>query len=269
MEETKLFQFLNGLNEVYNPQRSQLLLTLPLPSVETVPEEAQRDILNVTKVEHDNLAMFSKTVLVRTVICTACGGKGNRGDRCWTVVGFSRWHPSHVTHPQPNITRPRNFTPSSNPKWNGRNRPTAAPKMAATAHQASTDSTPLFTQQQLDQLAKLMPQMMQNSPGYETDEELDVHFSGMITCHNATTIGTKWIIDSGASDHMTHFLYNLQQPTSMNNVTNINLPTGDMAIITHTGNATLKNGIVLKEVFCVPTFKHNFLSVQKLVKDSN
>lgn len=66
-DEQKLFQFLNGLDEKYGAQRSQLLTMPTLPSVETTcgyleQEEAQREVLGQTKDESEGLVMFSKGI---------------------------------------------------------------------------------------------------------------------------------------------------------------------------------------------------------------
>ncbi|PWA82483.1 hypothetical protein CTI12_AA178300 [Artemisia annua] len=77
-EEQRLFQFLNGLDECYGPQRSQLLLINPLPSVACAviqQEELQKDVFHGSTIV-ESTALFSKN-----------GGKDK-----YSICGF-KWHP--------------------------------------------------------------------------------------------------------------------------------------------------------------------------------
>lgn len=161
-EEAKLFQFLNGLDDIYAAQRSQRLLITPLPSVEMAcasiqQEESQRDVLKTTYPYDTELsAMFSKcSVNVdKPLPCTVCGGKGHTNERCWNVIGYPKWH---YKNPSNQSSRP---SPAAN-KWpNSRNnfppkRHTAANVSVGTS--VSDPSQPIvFSPQQLQQLLQLI-----------------------------------------------------------------------------------------------------------------
>lgn len=97
-EEAKLFQFLNGLDDVYGAQRSQLLMMCPLPSVEVAcaavqQEESQKEVLTYTGLgESDVMTMYSKGNVERNVQCSSCGRKGHANDKCWGVTGYPKWY---------------------------------------------------------------------------------------------------------------------------------------------------------------------------------
>ena len=84
----------------------------------------------------------------------------------------------------------------------------------------------------------------------------------------ATADVHKWIVDTGAKDHMTTFLDGLVDVKQAPSNSVINLPNGGVAAITHIGNLTLQNGLLLKNVLYVPTFNHNLLSIRKLAQDN-
>ncbi|XP_074348816.1 uncharacterized protein LOC141687437 [Apium graveolens] len=83
-EESKLFQFLNRLDDCYAPQRSQILMFSALPSVERAcsviqQEENQRDVLSIGQ-EKEISSMFSKGAsgqAKKGFMCNACGGRGH------------------------------------------------------------------------------------------------------------------------------------------------------------------------------------------------
>lgn len=90
----------------------------------------------------------------------------------------------------------------------------------------------------------------------------------MITCGAVESTTQEWIVDSGASDHMTCSLKLLHNIRPAPPYLSIKLPTGNTANITHIGDIVLNCGIPLVNVLFVPQFTHNLLSVTKLGTDN-
>lgn len=80
---------------------------------------------------------------------------------------------------------------------------------------------------------------------------------------------TNWIVDSGASNHITRSKHLLLHNDTVSSAKKVQLPTGEFAHISHIGNYPLSEGDSLKDVLCVPSFKFNLMSVSKVTKDMN
>ncbi|KAL2934853.1 Retrovirus-related Pol polyprotein from transposon RE1, partial [Bienertia sinuspersici] len=271
-EEQKLFQFLNGLNEVYSQQRNQMLMKSPLPTVEEAcsilqQEESQRDVLTSVKLEPESSAMYGKgNPKSAGDVCSACGVKGHTAERCWTIIGYPRWHPKSKQNQKGKSKESTQGNMGKNPR-----KPTYAQKTAANVQGASEDTGGSgITLQQLEHLIKNLPlSQPQSSVGgaSETDEELDFNYAGMVLCNGAMRAMKEWIIDSRASDHMTGDVRKLENPVRAEENQRITLPNGKTAKVTHVGKVRLSDKLELKNVLFVPEFQHNLLSVSKLAVD--
>ncbi|XP_021849185.1 uncharacterized protein [Spinacia oleracea] len=164
-EEQKLFQFLNGVDDHYSPQRSQLLMMSPLPSLETAcsylqQEESQRDILSHIKEEGETLAMYSKG---NDSTCTACGKPGHTGDKCWSVVGYPSWH----ARSKQNTTGKGAYKGkgksqySAQQKWNKGKQ--GSVKIAANAQGGESCEAPVISHQQIEHLLRMLPMSSKSS----------------------------------------------------------------------------------------------------------
>lgn len=167
-EESKLFQFLNGLDDAYGAQRSQLLMMIPLPLVEVAcaavqQEESQRKLLsNNTVGDLDALAMYSRRNEIKSLSCNSCGRRGHTNDKCWETTGYPKWHYKY----KPGQKQAPN-------KWSSNK--IGGSRMANNVQgSVNTQQAITMTSQQLDQILKLTPQTniaaMKES---ETDEEID------------------------------------------------------------------------------------------------
>ncbi|GJV24967.1 ribonuclease H-like domain-containing protein [Tanacetum coccineum] len=80
---------------------------------------------------------------------------------------------------------------------------------------------------------------------------------------------TGWIIDSGASQHMT---YTIQNMFNVVEVSKLNMtvghPNGTKTVVTHVGSLRLTDKIVIHDVLVVSGYKVSLLSVYKLSKDN-
>lgn len=89
-----------------------------------------------------------------------------------------------------------------------------------------------------------------------------------ILAHNATVpvVNDSWIIDSGATHHITHNLASMIDVTTIQS--EIHIPNGHSTSITHTGDINLSNNIILKQVLYAPSFNCILLYVAKFSEDN-
>ncbi|KAH0771220.1 hypothetical protein KY290_015201 [Solanum tuberosum] len=89
--------------------------------------------------------------------------------------------------------------------------------------------------------------------------------------HNTNNDG-NWLVDSGASHHVTQDLHNLSLHSDYDGTEDIMLGDGKEHKITHTGSASLPSSsrpLTLSNVLCVPKMKKNLISVHQLCNDNS
>lgn len=263
--ESKLFQFLNGLDDYYAAIRSQLLMQNPIPTVEMAyaavqQEKNQKDVQDTSTIELTSMYGHN-TAEHKNFLCTTCGGRGHSGKKCCSVVGYPIWHHKYKKTTQKGtqfVNRWKNTRGEHSKMDNIVTHVLGSPEVS-------------LTPQQLQLLLKMLPVSSSKSKGSDIEEELENCFSGMVTCQGskaAKGIHEPWIIDSGASDHMSSTLVNMTNIKLASSGIMIKLPTGGTSKITHIGDFKLHNGLLLKMVLCVPEFEHNLLSIHKWSSDN-
>ena len=95
------------------------------------------------------------------------------------------------------------------------------------------------------------------------------HKGTFLTTLNTTSHITPWIIDSGASDHMTgaHNLFSIYSPRADN--LKVKIACGTFSPIDGKGSIRICESITLNPVLHVPNLSRNLLSISQLSKQSN
>ncbi|XP_071741331.1 uncharacterized protein [Rutidosis leptorrhynchoides] len=262
----KLMQFLMGLDDSYSTIRSNILLSEPLPSVKSAfatisREESHRgsSFSSTTSKTPNTALLVSKTFDNKNVIgrgpnpntkCTKCGKLGHIVDRCYDIV---RYPPGWVK---------RNNNTYNNMSGN---KFVSNYSLFDTNTNDGVSSMPFSN----EQISKLMSLINDKSVGTSAHSNMEGNFRNNNEFFNAhinkffhpnssknfKSINLSWIIDSGATQHMTISTKNL---FNVVNVTNLGLTVshlnGTFAKVTAIGNLKLINKIFLYDILIIPEY---------------
>lgn len=181
--------------------------------------------------------------------CENCKVHDHTLDRCWKVHGHPPNFNSNTVKKENNTTARINVVHSDR----------------ESKDQGLIDAK--LTPEQFSQLLALLDRQKGTTNNInEAAPSTSAHFAGKLCLayHNLDT----WIIDSGASDHISfaiNFFSNYQTLNGKNHF--ITVPYGRRVKVSYKGTVKLSAGLTLNDGLFVPDFNFNLLSVHKLVLD--
>ncbi|KAG7554602.1 Retrotransposon Copia-like N-terminal [Arabidopsis suecica] len=286
-ERAKIVKFLAGLNDSYSIIRRQIIMKKVLPTLAEVynildQDDSQKGFSNVvappTAFQVSAIESSGQDPTVCYVqngpnkgrpICSFCNRVGHIAERCYKKHGF-----------------PPGFTPKGKtPDKNVKPRPIAAQvTLASPSPDSATNSLDAvignLSKDQLQQFialfsSQLQPQSSFGSPEASTsqNDNTGISFSsstycfiGILTVSRNTISPKTWVIDSGATHHVSHdrSLF-LTLDTAI--VSCVNLPTGPTVKISGVGTIRINKHILLQNVLFIPEFRLNLISISSLTSD--
>ncbi|KAJ0752905.1 putative RNA-directed DNA polymerase [Helianthus annuus] len=265
----KLMQFLMGLDDVYQPVRTNLLTRETFPSVKVAYSVVSREEShrltssgskgqNVAFVSKPNQSFESKKKTGNqrgpnpNLKCTHCNMMGHTVDRCFELI----WYPPGFRKRSNNMSG----------KTGGLNKSNA---VVGSSTSVSTSGLP-FTPEQVAKLLSLVGDKSGTESSGVGGESVIVN--NCVSCSSSMLFENffSWIVDSGASQHMINSdkeLFNAIDVSEFD--IKVAHPNGTNVKVLKIGNVKLMGDVILKDVFYVPGYHVNLLSVHRLAKDNN
>ncbi|XP_073280573.1 uncharacterized protein [Primulina huaijiensis] len=275
-EEEKVHQFLMGLDEgSYGTVRSNLLATEPLPTLNKVylalAQEERMKI--ITRAREDRgevigLAVQTNTRLKgrgetkdNTMICPKCNRTGHDSTSCFQLIGYPEWWGD----------RPRGEGRAGGRGRGGQQRTRTGRGRSGTVRANAAQITEgtasalavIETDSEKSGLAGLSNEQWQNLL-----QLLNSHKPSTSEKMTGNHINNPWIIDTGASNHMTGSLKNMSELRGVSGCP-VGLPDGQYAAATKEGSVKLDENLELKNVLYVPRLNCNLISVSQLIDESD
>jgi len=290
----RAMQFLRGLNDQYSNVQSHVLLMDPLPLISkifsyVVQQECQL-LGNVNSYTKETLINF-----VNTSSCTHCGRPGQTKASCYRIHGFPSstdikvsksitnhdgkvcTHYGRIGHTVEVCYRKHGFPPGhkfSNNKNNIFNSTvTGNGRVTKNYQQQAPKNQDLRFSPQLQALLALIqqPNNDTSAPSTSCVNQIGSMSSSTTTgiCGNSLICSIKnsyvpWILDSGATDHVSSSLHNFSSYISISPMV-VKLPNGQHVTTTHSGVVKFSESLFLVDVLYIPNFNFDLISVSKLV----
>lgn len=259
VEDSRIFKFLAGLNVEFDEVRGRIIGRQPLPSIGEVFSEVRREESrrNVMLGEKGPGIAMEGSALVTTeadlskppmyprksgekprVWCDYCNKPRHTHETCWKLHG-----------------KPANWKSKAGEK---------AGQSFPIANEAETSP---FTKEQMEHLLDLLKSGSFSSDSPNASMAHTGNESKALSC--CITSSAPWIIDLGASDHMTNSFKLFQSYTPCLGNKKFKIAYGSFSPIAGKCLIQISEKLSLKSVLHVPKLACNLLSVSKLSKDSN
>ena len=252
-QDERLVQFLMKLDNKHNAVRTNILMMNPLPNISVaynllIQDERQQEIADVLN-KHSTMAFTASdgvrgginrptTLKKNNLYCEYCKMTNHTIHKCYKLKGY--------------------------PKNEKNNKGIKGRRVAAMTCEEESDDEPDPETDLCKQLVNLIKESKKCNDIQAIEK---ANTAGKSPC-SITCLNSKWIIDSGATDHICSNLelfdnYNVFDK-SPNKIT---VADGKKLKIENIGTITFENGIILKNVLHVPKLQFNLISTHKLCKD--